>query len=220
MSDVSSVTSAVPGLASTPSTQPTDVTGQDTFLSLLTVQLQNQDPTSPINNEDFLAQMAQFTQVQELMSIRQSLEAVYSGIAAVHDAGMADLLGSEVLAVGNQISMNGEPKDLHFQSSAALEDATLTIRDESGQIVRTLSLGALPEGEGSISWDGLDDNGNPVPDGTYNFSVVGVDETGATVQVQTLMQGIVSEMDYTSGSPMPSIDGVPVSLSDILKISI
>ena len=223
MSDLSSIA----GLPPTWEQQQADASqgsveefGQQTFLNLLTTQLQNQDPLDPMKNEDFIAQLAQFSSLEELMGIQSALDSVYTGIAAMNNATMANLLGTEVVAVGDTFSYDGEgPATLHFDAAADIEGGTVTVTDASGSVVWTGAIGAQEAGEGSFEWDGTDLDGQPVPEGEYTFSVTGSGQDGESVEVTELIVGIVDEMDYSSGVPMPSVEGTPVSLGEILRLT-
>jgi flagellar basal-body rod modification protein FlgD len=196
-----------------------DLASRDTFLRLLTTQLQNQDPTSPMQNEEFLSQLAQFSSLEQLMGLQGTLQAVYAGIEGLNSASMANLLGTDVVARGNQVRFDGEsPIDLAWKAPAGTVNGKVTITDEAGKVVRVIEVGALGE-EGSVSWDGRDRDGNLVRPGTYTFSVTGSDSQGNPVTVQTRIHGTITGMDYSQGFPQPSINGVPIDLGDILTLT-
>ncbi len=198
---------------------PTDeALGKETFLKLLTTQMQNQDPTSPMKNEEFVAQLAQFSSLEQLMGLQGTMEGVYLGIMSMNNASMASLVGTEVVAAGDQVKVtDGEPATLHFNAASAIDGGTVTIKDESGQVVRTLEVGPQEDGDFEVVWDGKDDDGQPVDDGQYTFSIAGDD--GEALDVETLVVGTVTEMDYTTGTPQPSIEGVVVGIDAIRKLT-
>ena len=194
---------------------------RDTFLNLLTTQLQNQDPLNPMDSEAFVSQLATFSSLEQLMGIQSSLDAVYMGIASMNNASMADLLGTEVLAVGDGVHLDGEgdPIDLQYYAAGDVASATLAVMDEDGHVVYTEEVGALSEGEGTLEWDGTDLDGNPLPEGDYTFSITGTDSDGNDVSIEERIKGKVTEMDYASGTPQPSIEGVVISLADIIRLT-
>jgi flagellar basal-body rod modification protein FlgD len=198
----------------------TEELGQQTFLKLLTTQLQNQDPLDPMKNEDFIAQLAQFSSLEELMGIQASLNSVYTGIAAMNNATMASLLGTEVVAVGNGFEYAGEgDATLHFDASEAIEGGSITVKDESGTVVWSDALPAQEQGEGTYTWDGTDLDGQPVEAGSFTFTITGSGEDGEVIDVTELVVGAVDEMDYSSGVPLPSINGYSIALSDIIRLT-
>ncbi len=195
-----------------------DAMGRDTFLKLLTTQMQNQDPTNPMKNEEFVAQLSQFSSLEQLMGLQSVMEGVYVGIMSMNNASMAGLVGTEVVAAGNQVNVeDGQKVELHFDAGTSFESATVTIKDADGKVVSTLNVGAQEEGEFSVYWDATDVDGSTVDDGLYTFEIEGAD--GQDLDVQTLVVGTVTEMDYSTGVPQPSVEGVVVGIDSILKLT-
>ncbi len=194
---------------------------RDTFLTLLTTQLQNQDPTSPMDNQEFVAQLAQFTSLEQQMQMTTALEAVYMGIASMNNATMASLVGTEVVASGNEFLFDEESEtvELHYDADAQASAATVSIYDANGHIVYTEELTSLEAGEGSFTWDGRDSNGDTVEAGTYSFKISAHDANEDTVGVTELIVGTVTAMDYSSGTPQPSVEGISINLGDILRLT-
>jgi flagellar basal-body rod modification protein FlgD len=202
----------------TPEAPVDDAMGRDTFLKLLTTQMQNQDPTNPMKNEEFVAQLAQFSSLEQLMGLQSVMEGVYVGVMSMNNASMAALVGSEVVAVGDQVRIDGgEPVELHFDAASSIESGTITITDEDGKVVDTIEVGAQEEGEFSVTWDAKDTDGDVVDDGLYTFRIEGAD--GEELDVQSMVVGTVTEMDYSSGVPQPSVEGVVVGIDAILKLT-
>lgn len=193
--------------------------GQDSFLKLLTTQLQNQDPSNPMSNEDFIAQLAQFTSVEQLMGMREILQEQAYGIAALNSSSMANLLGTEVTAASDRFTYDGEgSQDLHYSADNAASGVTVRVMDDSGNVVDTIEIGRIEAGEGQVTWDGRGIDGDRLPQGEYRFVVSGVDSDGNEVAIEERLIGTIDEMDYTTGTPRPSVDGIPVDLADILRL--
>jgi flagellar basal-body rod modification protein FlgD len=194
--------------------------GQDTFLKLLTTQMQNQDPLSPMDNEAFVAQLAQFSSLEQLMGVQKSLESIYLGIASMNNASMADLLGAEVVALGDSFAYDGSgPTELHYDADTAAADATLTVYDADGSVVYAGAVtGGVSDGEGTVTWNGKRTDGGTAAEGTYRFEITAKAADGTDVDVTERVIGTIDEMDYSSGTPMPSIEGVPLSLADVVRI--
>ena len=168
----------------------------------------------------FIAQLAQFATVEQLTSSNDLLEGVYAAIAAMNNASMASLVGSGVIARGNEFYYDASgSKDLYFNAPSEVQSATLTVYNEAGAVVFTGNLGSLPEGESITNWDGRDSNGTPLPEGTYTFKVTGLDIEGNVIDVEERITGTITEMDYSSGTPMPSVDGITMSIGDILTLT-
>lgn len=193
--------------------------GKDSFLTLLTTQLQNQDPTNPVSNEQFIAQLAQFSQLEELQNLSGQMDSLYMLNASMNNAAMTNLIGQGVVATSDTFAYDGEgSQEIHFDAASEATGATVTISDADGNVVYSADMGAIGEGEGSWTWDGTDQNGQPLPEGQYTFTIASVDVNGNSVDVTGLIRGTVTEMDFSSGSASPSIDGVPVDMADILRL--
>ena len=135
-----------------------------TFLNMLTVQMQNQDPFNPMNASDFASQLAQFSAVEQQTMTNQLLSALLTqgNLAEMSGwVGMEARLYSGAYFSGDPISLNPDP-------ALGADEVILTVRDESGQIVDTRAL--LP-GTTEYEWDGLDDSGQPLPPGQYRFAI-------------------------------------------------
>jgi flagellar basal-body rod modification protein FlgD len=199
---------------------PSQELGKDAFLRLLTTQLQYQDPSNPVKNEDFVAQLAQFSSLEQLTAANDTLEGVYVALAAMNNASMASLLGTDVIARGDQFSYAGDgPVELMYTSAGEAASATLTVYDDDGLVVWTGDAGALASGDGTVTWPGVDASGSPAPEGTYRFSIVATDAAGDPVEVEERISGTIDEMDYSTGAPMPSINGVVVNIADVLTLT-
>ena len=195
--------------------------GKDAFLKLLITQMQNQDPLNPQSNEEFIAQLSQFTQVEQLMDLSTQFDGMYLAMNSVNNTSMTQLLGKKVVAFGDQFTYSGDgPMDLHYNAVSSTTGGKLTVYDESGSIVYSGPLGALKEGEGSISWDGKDHNGQPVGEGKYSFSISGFDSDGEVVEVTEMMVGVIDGMSYETGVPLPSINDIDFALGQILRVEI
>lgn len=202
------------------STKGSTELGEDAFLRLLTTQLQHQDPTNPVQNEDFVAQLAQFSSLEQLTSLNGTLEGVYVAIAAMNNASMASLLGTSVIARGDTFSYSGEGDvSLSYSAPSDAATATLTVTDSSGQVVYTSEVGPLSSGDGSISWSGKGIDGQQAASGDYTFSITAQDAAGEPVEIEERVEGVIDEMDYSTGAPMPSINGSVVDIADIVKLT-
>lgn len=195
--------------------------GKDAFLKLLVAQMQNQDPLNPQSNEEFVAQLSQFTQVEQLMDLSSQFDGMYMAMNSVNNTTMTQLLGKEVVAVGNQFHHDGDSTHkLHYTAAGTTQGSKLTVYNEDGGIVYSGAAGALTEGEGYIEWDGLGHDGQPLPEGTYTFSISGFDSNGDVIPVEELMVGVVDGMSYETGTPTPSIKDVTFDLGQILRVGV
>ena len=218
------MTSSLTGVSTSPTvTTPTTGTtslGQDTFLTLLTTQLQNQDPTNPVSNEEFVAQLATFSQLEELQGISGGLDSLYMVNTSMNNAAMTNLLGQTVVARSDSFHYDGEgTQSVHFDADGAAAQATLTITDADGSVVWSGDIGALSDGEGSYEWDGTGLDGQPLPAGDYSFSVAAQDADGESVDVAGLIVGPIDQMSFEDGVANPTVDGISIELADIVRLT-
>jgi len=201
--------------------QPGDKTnlGKDAFLKLLVAQMENQDPLNPQSNEEFIAQLSQFTQVEQLLNMNENFDSLYMAMNSVNNTSMTQLLGKQVVYVGDEFHYSGEGNvSLHYNAEAATSTSKLTVYDEDGSVVYSGAPGALNEGENFIEWNGKDVNGAPVDEGRYRFVLEGQGPDGESVGITELIVGTIDGMSFIEGVPKPSIDDIEFDLSLILRV--
>jgi flagellar basal-body rod modification protein FlgD len=192
---------------------------QETFLNLLITQLQNQDPMDPQDSQEFAAQLAQFSSLEQLMTLNDGLDTLYMATSSMNNASMTQLIGKEVVAYGDTFSYAGEGnEELLYDAAGEVANATLNIKDEDGTVVASIELGSLAEGEGTYTWDGGTISGGTAEEGLYTFEIEATDTDGDEVTVYSMVQGVVDTMNYESGTPVPEIDGVQIELGEIIRV--
>lgn len=179
------------------------VMGKDEFLLLLVTQLRNQDPTNPMDGQQFAAQLAQFSSVEQLINIDQTLAAngeMNSLLAQSVNSGVAaGLIGKTVEAAGNTVTWNGEGEAaLHFEIGKPAGQVTVTIRDEAGNVVRELSLDDYEAGKHTVAWDGETNAGTRAASGTYTFEVkaTGGKDGKESIPATTFIKGRVDRITF------------------------
>ncbi|MBN3722747.1 flagellar hook assembly protein FlgD [Burkholderia sp. Ac-20379] len=191
---------------------------QQTFLTLLVTQLQNQDPTSPVDSSQMTSQLAQINTVSGIAQLNSSLTSLSSQITAGQSTQAALLVGSNVLAPGSTLNVSsGATTAFGVQLTSAASNLTITVKDSTGKVVNTVNEGAQAAGTVPLTWTPTDSNGVPLADGTYTISATYTDSTGATANATTLtvaqVQGVVRQADGTAGLALSN--GSTVGLSDI-----
>ncbi len=218
------MTTSISGVSTTSDITTAAATGSDeldkqTFLRLLTAQLQNQDPTEPMSNQEFVAQLATFSQLEQMQTLNSQVESLYLVNTSMNNATLANMLGKTVVAESDTFHYDGEgEQEIFYDAEHAASSATLSITDADGEVVWTGSLGALDSGEGSYSWSGLDSSGQQLEEGDYTFEITATDSDGDTVEVTELIRGLCDEMTFDSGVASPSVDGIQVSMGDIIRL--
>lgn len=192
---------------------------QNTFLKLLTTQLQNQDPTNPVSNEDFIAQLAQFSSLEQLQGVNSQLSNLNLVNTSMNNASMVNLLGQNVVAASDTFHYSGDgTQEIPFIAGNEVSGGTVTIRNADGQVVDSITLGNLEAGEHSVTWDGKGNNGQ-LPEGDYTVSYTATDGSGNPVDITALIKGIVDELSFENGTPEPSVNGIPIDIGNIIRLS-
>jgi flagellar basal-body rod modification protein FlgD len=175
--------------------------GGTDFLTLMLAQLKNQDPTSPVDSNTFLTQLAQLSEVQGITQLNTSFGSLSSSISANQALQASSLLGHQALVTSPtaQLAANGSVTGTVSvpQSTSAV---VLGIADSSGNVVRTIGLGAQTSGNASFSWDGKESNGSQAPAGTYTLTAQYAGQTKSSTAATTAVNGIVESVSMGAGS--------------------
>lgn len=198
--------------------QADDGIGKDAFLRLLTTQLQNQDPLNPMDNTEFVAQLAQFSSVEGITNLNSSMKGVSSGIAEMSGYSTATLVGRTVKAEGDVFGFNGSPVSLGIGLVKRAETVNVSVYDSNGRMVRRMGLGAKGEGYHAVQWDGKDSMGQAVAPGRYAFAVEAKDAKGAQVGYYPYVTGTVTGVSLDAGAASLLVGGVEVSKERIREI--
>ncbi len=189
----------------------------ETFLTLLTAQLKNQDPLEPLKSSEFTSQLVQFTSVEQSITTNQHLEKLISLVSASSANAAVSYLGKEVTAEGISSRLAGGDASWAYSLPLPSAQTTLAITDILGRVVYSTS-GETSSGSHRFTWDGTDASGFPLPDGTYNLQVRALDSIGNQITSKTEVTGIVRAVTFDQGRPILDIDGVNVRLEDVLAI--
>ena len=190
----------------------------DGFLVLLTTQLKNQDPLSPMEANEFTSQLVQFTGVEQSVNMNKKLDQMLSLMAADTLGPGTAYLGKDIEAVGNQVLL-GDTGGTRFGISLPpnVAAALVTVLDGNGQPVRVLQASAVP-GEQSVFWDGLGAGGARVPPGTYKLRVDAVDPSGRVLQASTSVTGTVTGVESRYGGIVLTVGDREVALADVRSV--
>lgn len=190
----------------------------DDFLKLLTTQLQNQDPTSPMDADQFTQQLVQFSGVEQQIRSNQTLEELSSLMQADRLSRSVSYLGAEIEAEGSVFGLGDDGEaTLNYELERPANSVLVRISDDSG---RTLALksGEVTTGRHSVDWDGRGDNGVQHADGPFTFEIIAQDTLGEPVDAKTIISGIVEGVEMEGNQTLLSIDGVPMPLNLIHSI--
>lgn len=198
--------------------------GKEDFLLLLTTQLRNQDPMNPMKGQEFAAQLAQFTSVEQLVNIKEQLgmQSSQSGMLSqsINSGVAANLIGRNVEAVGNGINLGFEgDAGLSFELQDPAKEVTVTIRNEAGNVVRTIEQTNLEAGDQQLSWDGLKDDGERAGAGAYTFEVEATDAEGNPVAAETFLSGRVDRITFGQDGILLWVGDTKIRMSQVKSVS-
>lgn len=193
--------------------------GKDDFLKLLVAQISNQSPLNPMDNTEFVAQLAQFSNLEQLAQVNKRLDALALGQAGLLTGQSVQLLGKKVVYSGSDMFLADGSASYRYDLGRAAAEVEVTIKDESGRVVRTLTTGAQSAGKQEGVWNGLDDDGNAVAPGRYTIEVKATDGNGDDVTVQTYGIGVVSGISFDKGYPELLIGTARIQSANIVEVT-
>lgn len=189
----------------------------DTFLKLLTTQLQNQDPLSPMDSNQFTQELVQFSQVEQQINTNTSLASLIALTKTQSSANAVSYLGKTItISDGTAPLRNGSAQWAYTLASDAAS-VKLVVTDSTGNAVYAGS-GETASGLHPFSWDGTNSTGNALPAGTYKLTVTAQAADGTALQSSVTSQGTVSEVDLSGTEPMLMVGslGVPLSKATLI----
>lgn len=189
----------------------------DTFLSLLTTQLKNQDPLSPLDSNQFTQQIVQMTGVEQQLLTNDLLKKLVantgSGVATA-----VSLIGKSVQAEGAETALSNGSASWTYDLGRAASDVKLEVLDSKGHVVRAVAPTANGAGKHTFAWDGKGDNGTLQPDGLYSLRITAKDGSGTAVSSKVFADGLVTGVQQVNGQTLVTINGAQVPWEKILQI--
>ncbi|MCB9994587.1 MAG: flagellar hook assembly protein FlgD [Hyphomicrobiaceae bacterium] len=216
---------SVSGISTTSSTTSTSTTDRptiaenfDTFLSLLTTQLKNQNPLDPLDTNQFTQQMVQFTSVEQQLKTNDYLKALTLSTATRTSAEAVSFIGKKVSASGSTSELIGGSATWSFDAARDAPNSVITINDANGNTVFTDTTN-ISMGQGNYTWDGRDSSGHQVPDGTYSITIDARDDHGY-IPVSTQMSGTVTGVDLSGDEPYLVIGQSKIPVSSVTTVGL
>ena len=195
-----------------------DLTGNfSTFLTLLTTQLKNQDPMSPMDSSQFTQQLVMFSQVEQQINTNSNLQTLIALGQANTLSSSATYLGKSITITTGDGSLENSSCTWRYALGADSANTTLSITDQNGKVVWT-GTGETASGGHDFTWNGLDSSGNQLPDGDYKLSVTATTSDGSPIQSAIAFKGVVDEVNLTGSQPILMVGSMAVPLSEVSAI--
>jgi len=205
------------------SAAPSNELGKDDFLQMLITQLRHQDPMDPMKDQDFIAQLAQFSSLEQMHNMNDNLSdnLTWNHLLSqtINNTMATSLIGKEIQATGNEAYLPEDGStECHFRLGAYADTVSISVFDGSGAQVAKYEMNKLGEGDQVFEWDGRTINGERAQPGTYKFEISAVDSLGKDITVTPYKLGIVDGVQYVDGQAYLVVNGSQVSLGDVIAV--
>jgi flagellar basal-body rod modification protein FlgD len=189
----------------------------DSFLQLLTTQLQNQDPTDPLDTNQFTQELVSFSSVEQQINMNNNLSTLISLQQTAQSTAALNFLGTTVTVNGNSAMLgNGAANPTWNYTLTKPSTVAINVSSSTGQLVYSTSQ-TLQAGNQTFSWNGTDSVGNTWPPGTYTVSITATDATGKSTTISPQVQGVVTGVDISQSPPTLTVNGQSYTPSQIVQ---
>ena len=221
MAIVNAATSPTATLASASAPVPTSLKqpdlGKSDFLNLLVTQLKNQDPLKPMDSSSFVAELAQFSQLEQSANQSALLAKVLDAQQSSLQYSLLPLVGREVRIEGAMIQLGATPAPLDYNLSKDAVSVRAAIVNAANQPIRTLDLGSQSAGGQQVMWDGRDGNGTLMPPGTYTYAIAARDAQNQAVPVTATSRLTVSGIRLEDGQPKLAVGDLTIDPGSVIE---
>lgn len=194
--DVSALTQATSDPTSSSGALSSLTSDFDQFLTLLTTQLQNQDPLDPMDNNEMTNQLVSFANVEQQIAQNKNLEQLVSLMSGNSNATAVAYIGKQVRVNGSETQFTGQPITFGYELPSGVAASSISVLDSDNNVVRTID-GQTTAGRNEFVWDGTDNDGATVPDGSYSFRIGATDaDEGAILATATDITGVVTATEF------------------------
>ena len=191
---------------------------QDRFLKLLVTQMKNQDPLNPMDNAQVTSQMAQLSTVSGIDKLNATLQALSSSMIASQSMQAANMIGHVVMVPGNGMELVNGKGSAAVDLTQPADSVSVAVTDASGNVVRNMQLGSQKSGAVPFQWDGLNDAGQLLVDGSYKFSAT-AQLGGVKSSTSTMSYGLVNSVEQGAQGATLNVGAIgEVSLASVKQI--
>jgi flagellar basal-body rod modification protein FlgD len=221
MSTISDATSSTATLASAATPAQTTLKqaelGKNDFLNLLVTQLKNQDPLKPMDSSSFVAELAQFSQLEQTTNQSALLQKSLDAQSASLQYSLLPLIGRGVSIQGAVIQLGTEPATLDYSLGQDAASVSLSILNASNQVIRAGVLGPQSAGAQQLMWDGRDQKGTTMQPGTYTYAITALNAQGQAVPVTTTSNLTVTGIRVVGGQPQLAAGDQTIDLGSVTE---
>jgi len=189
----------------------------DTFLRLLTTQLQNQDPLEPLDSTKFTEQLVSYSQVEQQINTNKNLETLLALSKSAAGANAVGYLGKTALTTGSLSSLDDGAATWRYALPSDAASVQLVVTDAAGRVVRSLP-GEGTVGTHEVTWDGRNAAGTEMPEGAYRLTVIAKAADNSEIASVIFGLGLVKEIDMSTAEPLALIGNRAVKLDEIVGL--
>ncbi len=195
-------------------------TSYQTFLTLLTTQLKNQDPSSPMDPDTFTTELVQMTGVQQQLLSNQLLQQLVNASPSQGVTSDVGLIGQTVSASTPSATLSNGSATWNYTLPTSVTNATVTVSDSTGAVVYSGAAPSFASGAHSFTWNGQTNQGTQEPNGgTYTLTMSATNTSGTTLTPTIGVSGTATSVQNTAGTTTVTVDGVQVPVSSVVSVS-
>ncbi|PIE68959.1 MAG: flagellar hook capping protein [Deltaproteobacteria bacterium] len=194
--------------------------GKDAFLQLLVTQLENQNPLEPMEDTQFISQLAQFSNLEQMTNISAGINTLVEKSSQDMLSGVS-YIGKGVVSAGNTISKSGDQASgLYYTLEDDAVKMTINVFDAAGNLIDSQEAGAKQAGTYYFTWNGMNYNGQQQPDGNYTVTFAASNVHGKPVLTNTEVAGVVTSVESVNGRTLLNLsDGRSVNMLDVREVA-
>lgn len=198
--------------------EPLKEMGKDAFMQLLVTQMSNQNPLEPMNNTEFIGQLAQFSSLEQMQNVASAMEMLALSQTASTNSQMVNLIGKRVITPGKQFTLDANPVELRFNNKGEnVQTGDLVIKNKNGQVVYKNDLQKIEKGLNKFIFDGKDQNGGVLEPGVYTYDIVSK-QGGALKDITTYGNYLVDAVAFNGTSILLKSGGAAIDIGDISEV--
>ncbi len=211
-------TSSVSSAASPSSVTNDAQVSQEDFLTLLVAQLQNQDPLNPVENQEFISELAVFSSLEQETNQTQLLEDLIATVESTMQTDALSLIGKEVVVAQDEFYFEPGDEQTFIYNAEQDGDVTIQVKTDSGTTVFT-DVVTVPSGQQEYTFDGRDSQGDVLPAGIYSIQILSsIDSEGDRTEYTPYLRGTVDGVSYYDGIPVLTVNGQPVEMGAVQAV--